>query len=235
MIAYSQAESISNSLNTKWDVTWVTPFLVMVFIILPANTIRLFLKLILTRAKSDLLIKKQKLVMDSRKGNDLANSINNIRAATVLLMEPVNTFLNSIPLAAVFKDSPEGQLLAGAFAKEAKNFTSYALSTKLDIISQFSTEFSDLLSDLIDFIPLKLPVSTLNAIGGVTGLGGFDFLYGVNSLGDLLERVEDLEFRLTRATALSTYASAGSAMIDNQIQKTEVYLDLIETLAVEGL
>jgi hypothetical protein len=228
-------QQISDSINQRWEVTWVTPFLVQVFIILPANTIRSFLKLLLERAISELMIRETKYTRDALKGNGLANSINNIKIVTDQLLTPVNDFLNSIPLSSMFKDNPTGEMFAGAFAKEVKNFTSYSLSTKLDIISRYSTEFSDLISDIISFIPLKIPVSTLNAIGGITGLGGFDFLYGVNSLEDLRERVEDLEFRLSRATALSTYAQAGSAVINNQLKKVNVYLDIIERLYLQGL
>jgi len=232
MSSYNNAVTISNQLNEKWQITWVTPILVSAFIILPANTIRSFVKLSLQSAEVQLLIQMDTLRMFALKGNSLANGIASLQLITATLLAPINDFLSAIPKGTLVKDNPEAQLLASSFSREAKTFFSYALSTKLNSISNISTEISTLLSDITSLIPLKIPLEFLGAISGVGGLG---FLNGVNSLADLQAKMEDLEFRAARATALSTYANAGISWVSNQLKKVDVYLDIILSLESLGL
>ena len=88
-------------------------------------------------------------------------------------------------------------------------------------------EFSSILKTAADSVPLKIPATQATII---SGLGGFDFLDGISSFKDLQNKLDELNFRLARATALSNYANTASFLIDQQIDKLRAYISIIVTL-----
>ena len=88
-------------------------------------------------------------------------------------------------------------------------------------------EFSEMLGELSNNVPLKIPYSIAAQI---TGLSGFDLLDGISSFQDLNDKIEEMIFRAARATALSNYASQSTFIVDNQVDKITSLIDILETL-----
>jgi len=97
----------------------------------------------------------------------------------------------------------------------------------LDSIAKESPAIAEVLKNIADSVPIAIPVSLASTL---SGLGGFDLFDGVTSYKDLRNRIDDLEFRLTRATALSNYASTGLEYVDNQLDKVRAYIQVIDLL-----
>jgi hypothetical protein len=228
---YSLAQQISTQLNSKWGVTWITPLLVQVFMVFTLP-VRRFVTVIIRQNIATLQVKKQKYVLDSLKGNSLAQSIENLRVATEIVLEPVNQFLQVLPLDTILKEIPSFSNFTQSTTTSIKDTVTTSTDNSLNSLSKISPELSSIISDILNFIPVKIP---LQALSSTLGLNAFDFFDGINSFADLQEKVEDLEFRLARATALSTYANAGSSFIDNLLKKANIYIDIIETLDTNGV
>lgn len=195
--ATSIAEEISNTINSKYDVTWVSPFLVQLFIVL-TKTGRTIAYNVLQASKTTLQLKKAELVRQSQKGNDLAKKISVLRAATSIITEQVNNILKIVPLDSTLSTIPE---------------------------------VSDFLNLLSSNVPIKVPEY---AIFDLAGIGGFELLDGVKDFRSLSDKIDELEFRLSRTLAFSDYIQAGSTYLDNQLNKITIYLDIIETLDING-
>ena len=217
----SLAKQISADLCIKWGVTWITPLLVQVFIVF-SLPVRRFIYAFIQQNIATLKWQKQKLLLLALKGNGLATSINNLRAATVIMLEPVNQFLQMLPLDTILKEIPSAPDFTQGSAPSTKGQT-----TTLQSLSKLSTDLAGIIGDIITFIPMHLPPMVVSMDP--------DFFQGINSFSDLEKKIDELEFKLARATALSTYADAGSAYIDNLIQKAQVYIDIIITLDTAGL
>ncbi|MCK9541081.1 MAG: hypothetical protein M0R03_03525 [Novosphingobium sp.] len=102
----------------------------------------------------------------------------------------------------------------------------------IDSTLKFIPEVDEFLQSLTSNVAVKIPES---AIYNTIGIGGFELLEGVTDWTSLKEKIDEIEFRLTRATALSNYAQAGSAYIDNYLEKIDVYLEIIVTLNTESI
>ena len=85
-------------------------------------------------------------------------------------------------------------------------------------------EVADLLKDITETVPLQIPQSIATSI---SGLAGFDLMEGVNTFGDLKDKIEELGFRAARATSLSNYVEKGSFVAEEQIQKIRNILSII--------
>ena len=102
-------------------------------------------------------------------------------------------------------------------------FRTYPVDSALKAIP----EFSEMLGELANNVPLKIPYSIASQI---TGLSGFDLLDGVSSFQDLNDKIDEMIFRAARATALSNYAYQGTFIVDNQLDKITSLIDILETL-----
>jgi len=85
-------------------------------------------------------------------------------------------------------------------------------------------EVADLLGEITKSVPLQIPTTVATSISGVAG---FDALEGVNTFGDLKDKIEELGFRAARATSLSNYVEKGSFVAEEQIQKIRNILSII--------
>lgn len=92
-------------------------------------------------------------------------------------------------------------------------------------------EVADLLKDITETVPLQIPQSVATSI---SGLAGFELMEGVNTFGDLKDKIEELGFRAARATSLSNYAEKGSAVVDGQIDKLRNILSIIVEVNLIG-
>lgn len=189
----SLAEQIANDVNSRFNILWVSPFLVQLFIAL-SQQVREVSYNYLQSLKATLMVKKAKVVRDTQKANDLAKYLAEFRVATNIVFGTIDSVLQIVPIDSTLKVIPEVE---------------------------------DFLNTLASDIPIKIPES---ALANISGLGGFELLEGVTDYRSLKHKIDEIEFRATRATALSNYAQAGSAILDNQIQKIDVYLDIIITL-----
>jgi hypothetical protein len=114
--------------------------------------------------------------------------------------------------------------LLNEVAQPLKNFfTTFPIDSALKEIP----EFSEMLGDLSANVPLQIPATTASLI---TGLAGFDLLEGVSSFRDLNDKLEELIFRAARATSLSNYSSKATYIVDNQVDKIDNLINILETL-----
>lgn len=93
-------------------------------------------------------------------------------------------------------------------------------------------EVADLLNELTTNVPLSIPSTSATAI---SGLAGFDLLEGVNTFGDLKDKIEELGFRSARALSLSNYTEKGTFLADEQMKKLRDILSIITQINQIGL
>ena len=219
------AREIAEAMSIKWAAPWVTATIVQIFLVL-SKEVRDILYAFLQTQKAALDTAKAKLVRESMKGNGLAEQINSLQVATAISLQPITQLLQLLPLDTIINELPDAQNLLG---DSYKNLSGELTFDKfMDGASKISPDFASFINGLISFVPVKI---ALGAISNTFG-SNYEFFDGVQNFEDLRQRIEDLEFRLARATALSSYAQAGSAFVDNQIAKIEVYLDIIVTVNV---
>jgi len=217
------ARELAEAMNIKWAAPWVTATIVQIFIVL-SKEVRDTLYAFLQTQKAALNTAKAKLVRQSLKGNGLAEQINSLQVATAISLQPITQLLKTMPLDTIINEVPWAQDFLG---NSYKNLSEEITFDKfMDGVSKISPDFADFINSLISFVPVKI---ALGAISNTFG-SNYEFFDGVQNFEDLRQRTEELEFRLARATALSSYAQAGSAYIDFQIKKINVYLDIIVTL-----
>jgi hypothetical protein len=92
-------------------------------------------------------------------------------------------------------------------------------------------EVADLLKNITESVPLQIPQTVATSISGIAG---FDLLEGVNTFGDLKDKIEELGFRSSRALSLSNYTSKGSSVVDGQIDKLRNILSIIVEVNLIG-
>jgi hypothetical protein len=92
-------------------------------------------------------------------------------------------------------------------------------------------EVADLLNEITTSVPLQIPQSIATSL---TGIAGFDLLEGVNTFGDLKDKIEELGYRSARALSLSNYVEKGSFVIDGQIDKLRNILSIITQVNLIG-
>lgn len=219
------AREIAADMNTKWGVTWVTPLIVQIFLVL-SKPVREALYAFLQSQLAFLNVQKAKLVRQSLKGDGLAQQINALQVSTALALQPINQLLQVIPLDTIINEVPEAQELLGNSYQDIKGEITF--DKFMDGVSKISPDFAEFINSLLSFVPVKI---ALGAISNTFG-ANYEFFDGVQNFEDLRQRIEELEFRLSRATALSSYAQAGSSYVDFQIRKIQVYLDIIVTLNI---
>jgi len=222
------ARNISAQMNGKWDVTFVTPLIVQIFIVL-SKPVRESLFAFLQQQRAALNTQKGKLVRASLKGDGLANELAKLQTATAIALQPINQLLKIIPLDTIIKEIPGAEEIIGETYDDIKDELTF--DTFTDTLARIFPDFAAFIESLTKFIPVKI---ALGAISNTFG-SNYEFFDGVSNFQDLRERTEDLEFRLARVTALSSYAQAGSSYIDIQIRKVDVYLDIIATLNTSNI
>jgi len=194
----SVAEEIADYINNKFAITWVSPWLVQLFIVFSLQ-IRDATYAYLMSLKSSLNSAKAKAVREAQKGDVIANQLAELRVATSIAFGTLDSILTIVPIDSVLKEIPEVE---------------------------------DFLQTLSANIPIKIPET---ALYGVAGIAGFELLEGVVDYKSLKAKIDEIEFRATRALALSEYAQTGSAYLDTQIQKVDVYLDILVTLNTRNI
>jgi len=219
------ARELATKMNEKWEVTFVTPMIVQIFIVL-SKPVRETLYAFLQTQKAALNIQKAKLVRASLKSNHLADELSKLQTATAIALQPINQILKLMPLDTIIKEIPGAEEIIGQTYDDIKRNITFDKFT--DTIARISPDFAEFFDSLTKFIPIKI---ALGAISNTFG-ANYEFFDGINNFQDLRERIEDLEFRLARTAALSSYAQAGSSYIDVQARKIDVYLDIISTLNV---
>jgi len=217
------AREIAAYINDKWGITWVSPLIVQIFIVL-SNPVRNAIYAFLQTAIAALNEQKAILVTQSLKGDGLANQIAVLESGTAQALQPITQLLQVLPLDTIINESPDAQEFLGDAYQSVRGELTF--DNFMDSVAKISPDFSGFINDLISFVPVKI---SLEAISNTFG-SNYEFFDGVTNFQDLRERIEELEFRSARAAALSSYARAGSTYIDIQIQKIEVYLDVIVTI-----
>ncbi len=177
---------------------------------IPASYVQLFIVLstpvrralynLITSQEAALKIQRSSLLMLSKKGDVLAERIALIQTAIDNALLPVNSALQIVPLDTLVNDFP-------------------ALESTAKAISEF-------LSNIVQATPLKIPSSVAQTMG----FGGFDFFEGIRDFKDLRNKLDDLEFRASRAAALSNYTSTGLAYIDSLLSKITLYKEILNFL-----
>jgi hypothetical protein len=224
MSRYSVAKEISTELNTKWEVTWITPWVVQIFIVL-SLPVRRFLVSTLRSQRALFLLKKQDVVLQTRKGDSLANQLFSLRAAASLALQPVSDVLRVFPLDTILKEIPDANQFIGNLTTDVTDISKVSINSALDYLSKLSPEIAKFLSESISFTPISINSS----------FEGFDAFDGVDSFQDLQDKIDELLFRTSRAVALSTYANSTSSYIDMLLKKFDIYIDIIETLDLRNL
>lgn len=155
--------------------------------------------------EAQLHVVKTTMLATSRQGDVVSNKIKQVIIATNLLMEPVDKFIQLIPLDSVLQEYPE----------------------EMQSISSAVASFMD---SIISTIPVAIPENIAATIKSVSGMEGFDFFEGVHNYKDLRDKVEELQFRAARATALSNYASAGIYALENKLSEIVKFKTILELL-----
>jgi hypothetical protein len=220
------AKQIAADLNAKWGVTWVTPLLIQIFIVisLPVRT-KIYQFLIVQEAWLKVLIAEA--VIKSQKWDYIAIQIEALRTALATVSAPINALLNVIPVDTIINAVPQVQSFLGNTNQVTNNATSTSsFNSTTDSLSKVSPAFSSFLQTLTQSIPVKIPAAAISDVLG----SGFDFFDGISSLKDLQNKLDDLIFRSARATAVSTYVGAGGSYLSNLLTQIQVYADLLLTL-----
>jgi len=85
---------------------------------------------------------------------------------------------------------------------------------------------ADFLTETVRSLPVYIPAPVVELLGEEAK----DFFSGVRTYQDLVDRIDQLEFKLARATAASTYAAQASSAADQYIQKLLQYKSAITLL-----
>lgn len=102
----------------------------------------------------------------------------------------------------------------------------------IDTLMRDTPELASVLRGISENIPLKIPSSVFLTIAGI---GGFDFFEGITTYRDLRDKIDELKFRVARATSLSNYANTGINLVDAEIDKLAKYILIIDTLDVNSV
>ena len=227
----SLAKQIANQLNTKFGITWVTSLLVQIFIVFSKPVRTKIYEFLLTQ-EAWLKVQMTQAVVKSQKWDTVALQLQALRFAMAAAMEPVQALLNIIPVDTIINEVPQAQTFLGNVAKTTNNTTSkLSFDSFTDFMGKISPDFANFLQTLSQTIPVKIPAAAISNTFG----SGFDFFDGINSLSDLQNKIDDLTFRIARASAISTYAGAGSSYVSGLLLKVQVYIDLILTLNTNNI
>jgi hypothetical protein len=218
------AREIAEQMDTKYGITqpsFLTPLIVQIFMVL-TKPIREALYAYLQVQKAALNTAKAKLVRNALKADGLAEQLSVLQTTTAAAFQPITQFLQYLPLDTIIHEIP--------FAEEFVHKD----APKVDIfntLADISPDFAEFLKSLADALPVKIPLSAISSMFGEN----FEFFEGIENFQDLREKVEELEFRLARTVAVSSYAQAGSSYIDIQLRNIDVYMDVLVTLNTGAL
>jgi len=221
------AREIAADMSEKWGVE-VSPLIVQIFIVF-SKPVRESLNAFLNAQKAALNTQKAKLVRASLKGDALANELAKLQTATAIALQPITQLLQVLPLDTIINEIPGAEEIIGETYKDIKGEITFDKFS--DTIAKIFPDFAEFLRTLTENVPVKV---ALTAISNTFG-ANYEFFDNVSNFADLRDATEDLEFRLARATALSSYAQAGSSYIDIQLRKVNIYLDIILTLNTSNL
>lgn len=221
------AREIAADMSAKWGVD-VSPLIVQIFIVF-SKPVRESLYAFLNAQKAALNTQKAKLVRASLKGDALANELAKLQTATAIALQPITQLLQVIPLDTIINEIPGAEEIIGETYKDIKGEITFDKFS--DTIAKIFPDFAEFLRSLTENVPVKV---ALTAISNTFG-SNYEFFDNISNFQDLRDATEDLEFRLARTTALSSYAQAGSSYIDIQLRKVDIYLDIILTLNTSNL
>jgi hypothetical protein len=158
-----------------------------------------------------------------------------LRTAMLSYFESAEAYLN-IQRAGILIWSSNADVLSNtlrvvfaAANKLLEPLDSFMQAFPLDTIAKEVPEITDLLDTIKKNVPIKIPATVAVTI---SGLGGLDFFDGIESYSDLRDKIDDLEFRLIRATAFSTYMSGTLASVDAEIEKVTIYKTILNYLDI---
>lgn len=218
------AREIADQMNAKYGIaqpSFLTPLIVQIFMVL-SKPVRESLYAYLQIQKAALNTTKAKLVRNSLKADGLAEQLSILQTTTAAAFQPITQFLQYLPLDTIIHEIPFAEEFISKDAPKVDIF---------ETLADISPDFAEFLKSLADALPVKIPLSAISSTFGEN----FEFFEGIENFQDLRERVEELEFRLARTTALSTYAQAGSSYIDIQLRNIDVYMDVLLTLNTGAL
>jgi len=90
-------------------------------------------------------------------------------------------------------------------------------------------EVSDFLNSLIRSLPVQIP-AYLNF-----GTGDTDFFSGVKSYGDLVDKLDDIEYRLVSATSVSKHTTNAIVYLERQLEVIDQWIIMIDAIDGEPL
>jgi hypothetical protein len=99
--------------------------------------------------------------------------------------------------------------------------------THLDNVASTSPEIATILQQATNQIAIKVPAS---AASQLVGFNGFDLFNGINSYSDLRNKMYELQFRVVRATALSTYSQKAVTVTTNLLKQVNAYIAILYIL-----
>lgn len=102
-------------------------------------------------------------------------------------------------------------------------------SFPLDTILLENPDIAKVFNDILNFITIEIP-ETLS----IEGVEAVEILDGINSYGDLRDKIDELIFRSARSLSIREIVSNETKLIDNTIDKLQGYIDLIELLDTYG-
>ncbi len=102
-------------------------------------------------------------------------------------------------------------------------------SFPLDTILLENPDIAKIFDDILEFVTLN--VSDILQINNVEAI---EMLDGINSYGDLRDKIDELTFRMARSLSIRENLTNKTSLIDNTIDKLQSYIDLIELLDTSG-
>lgn len=102
-------------------------------------------------------------------------------------------------------------------------------SFPLDTILLENPDIAKIFDDILEFVTLN--VSDVLQIDNVEAV---EMLDGINSYGDLRDKIDELTFRMARSLSIRENLTNKTSLIDNTIDKLQSYIDLIELLDTSG-
>ena len=82
-------------------------------------------------------------------------------------------------------------------------------------------------SQMVDKIPVQIPTT---AVTSALGMDGFDLFAGVKDYKSMKNKMNELAFRLQRATSVSDKVNKQSADIDRALSVVDQYLDIFSRM-----
>ncbi|MCK9471487.1 MAG: hypothetical protein M0Q88_07030 [Bacilli bacterium] len=102
-------------------------------------------------------------------------------------------------------------------------------SFPLDEILLENPDIARVFDDILKFIPINIP-ETLQ----INDVDAIEILDGINSYGDLRDKIDELNFRVARSLSIRENLTNQTSQIDTTINKLQSYIDLIELLDTSG-